>query len=442
MPSAHGARLLSLLFQFEQTQWWSADRLLQHQLRQLRGLLRHAVTTVPYYRDRLKGLDWPSGRDLTLDVFRQLPLLTRRDVQRAGAKLLSEKPPHPTVGETHTTGSTGEPVKVRRTQFDQLLWDAMTLRDHFWHQRDFSGKLAVIRGVGDSGKAQQGSVSGNWGLPASELFRTGPLAKLYSNVDVATQAAWLTRENPDYLLTYPSVVKALVQWYSAHGSRPPRLREVRTLGETVDTALRVSCRGVLGVPIVDGYSSQEFGYLGLQCPVSGQLHVMSENVLLEIIDDAGRECAPGEVGQVVATSLHNTAMPLIRYPLGDQAEAGDVCACGRGLPVIARVLGRIRNLLRRPDGTRVRLTLADQFANFGMVRQYQVIQRTLHELEVRLVVEAPLDAEWESRLRAALQRAMGYPFHLSLIYFSGELPRAPGNKFEEFVSRLPRDAGG
>ena len=439
MPSMHGAQLLSLLYQFEQTQWWSAERLLEHQLRQLQQLLRHAVATVPFYRERLKAAGFDARQPLTLDGLRALPLLTRRDIQRAGTDLHSTALPatYGRAGETRTSGSTGEPLTVRRTQIDQLLWEANTLRDHHWHQRDFSGKIAVIRSTGQDAKPPNGLLMKSWGLPAAELYKTGPLAKLDSGADVATQARWLLKQNPDYLLTYPSTVKSLIAWFSANGERPARLREVRTVGETVAPELRVACRDVLGALIVDGYTSQELGYIALQCPVSSAFHVMSESVLLEIINDEGKLCAPGEVGQVVVTGLHNAAMPLVRYALGDHAEAGAPCTCGRGLPAIARILGRVRNMATLPSGARKRLALVDAFSHFERVRQYQVIQHSLHEMEARLLVEAPLSAEEEARLRASLQGIMGYPFHISFVYFSGELPRKSGSKFEEFVSRLP-----
>src|SRR3546814_11153852 len=79
-------------------------------------------------------------------------------------------------------------------------------------------------------------------------------------------------------------------------------------------------------------------------------HAQSENVLLEVVDDDGRPCGPGETGRVLITSLHNFATPLIRYELGDYAEVGSPCACGRGLPVIKQVLGRKRNRLILSDG--------------------------------------------------------------------------------------------
>jgi phenylacetate-CoA ligase len=74
--------------------------------------------------------------------------------------------------------------------------------------------------------------------------------------------------------------------------------------------------------------------------------------------------------------------------------------------------------------------------DFPMIRQYQLIQRSLEDIEARLAVDKPLSAQEEARLRAVLQNAAGHPFHFSLIYFSGELPRGPRDKFEDFISRV------
>ena len=438
VPSQRGAQLLAMQYQFEQTQWWPAERLLERQLRQIHSLLRHAAVNVPFYRERLRSAGFDPKQKLTLSAFRALPLLTRRDVQRAGTAMHSTVIPavYGRTAETRTSGSTGEPVTVRRTQFDQLLWEANLLRDHHWHQRELSGKLALIRAEVKHARPPHGVMQPKWGR-ATDLFQTGPLVILDCATDIPTQAKWILQQNPDYLLTYPSILKSLLAWYSTHVERPGRLREVRTFAETLDSSVRAACQKVLGVPIVDGYSSEEMGYIALQCPTSEALHVMSESVLVEIVDESGQPCAPGEIGQVVVTTLHNVAMPLVRYALGDHAEAGAPCACGRGLPVIARVLGKIRNLVTLPSGKRFRPRFIDEFAAFPMVRQYQLIQRSLQDVEARLVVDAPLTAEIETRLRQALQGAIGYPFHISLIYFSGDLPRGPRGKFEEFVSRMP-----
>ena len=128
--------------------------------------------------------------------------------------------------------------------------------------------------------------------------------------------------------------------------RLPGLREVRTLGEASTPDLRALCREAWGVPLVDVYSAEEVGYIALQCPEHEHYHVQAESVLVEILDERGAPAPPGETGRVVVTDLHNFAMPLVRYEIGDYAEVGEPCACGRGLPVLRRIVGRVRNMLR------------------------------------------------------------------------------------------------
>src|SRR3546814_2899792 len=122
---------------------------------------------------------------------------------------------------------------------------------------------------------------------------------------------------------------------------------------TVGDSVRQAVRQAWDLPVKDSYSSEEAGYLAIQCPEHEVYHAQSENVLLEVVDDDGRPCRPGEIGRVLITSLHNFATPLIRYELGDYAEVGAPCACGRGLPVIRRIVGRQRNRLAPPERTTV-----------------------------------------------------------------------------------------
>jgi len=435
VPSQHGASLMSLLFQLDETQWWEPERLLAHQLGQLEALLRHAWETVPYYRMRLGATGYRPGVQLRLDEWRTLPLLTRRDIQSAGRSLraLRLPPEYTPLIEAQTSGATGEPVKVYGTPLDRLMWEAMTLRDHLWHERDFSARLAVIRPGGPA----RGEIAADWGPPASVVFDTGPLATLSLSTDIAAQAEWLKRRDPDYLLTFPNNLMSLIRYFSARQERPRRLRAVRTMSETVTAELRAACREHWGIPVTDCYSSQELGYIALQCPRRECYHVMAESVFVEILAADGSACEPGQTGRLVVTSLHNFAMPLIRYELRDHAEAGAPCPCGRGLPTIARILGRTRNMVRLPGGGQHWPQVGFMaFRDIAPVRQFQFVQRTLEEIEARFVADRPLTADEEARLAAVIRSALGHPFRIAFSYFDGEIPRGAGGKFEEFVSLL------
>jgi phenylacetate-CoA ligase len=380
----------------------------------------------------------PSSGELTLDAFRALPTLTRRDVQSAGDALHS-RALHPRFGgsfATHTSGSTGEPVKLLATELDRLVWEAITLRDHDWHDRDLRGRLASIRA--NVGAAADADALPDWGMPASELYVTGPAFTLTSNADHASQVRWLMQHRPDYLVTYPSNLGGLIDHCRRSGATLPGLREVRTTGETLTDELRARCRQTFGADVVDVYSSQECGYLALQCPASGLYHVMSEAVLLEVLAPDGRPCRAGETGELVATVLHNFASPLIRYRLGDHAEAGPPCPCGRGLPTLRRIHGRSRNLVRLPDGTRHwPLVGFYEYREIAPVRQYQAIQYGPTDIELRLVTDRPLHAAEESQLRAIVQRWLRYPFGVRFAYYPDRIPASPSGKFEDFICLVP-----
>jgi len=437
MVPGHAARLLALLHQFEQTQWWPAERILEHQMKQLRLVLIHAHQNSAFYRRRLDEAGFDPAAPLDLSRWNQLPILTRDEVQDTGESLYCRSFPS-THGETYeaqTSGSTGRVVKVRGTQLMNLFWQALTLREHHWHHRDLMGTLAIIR-LNPQARPPEGTVHQDWGLPTNQIHMTGPSMILNIATDIRAQAVWLERHQPHYLLTYPSNLAALISHFQQEGTRLKNLREVRTIGETLTPALRQACRERWEAPINDIYSSQEMGYIALQCPVCEGYHVQSEVVLVEILDDAGKPCAPGEIGRVVVSGLHNFAMPLIRYDLGDYAEAALPCPCGRGLPALSRILGRRRNLVTLPTGERFWPILGMyHFREIAPIRQFQVVQRALDMIEVRFVVDSPLEKSQEARLRALIQQSIGYPFKIEFTYLD-QIPKSEAGKFEEFISEV------
>ncbi|MCX7789497.1 MAG: hypothetical protein N2378_02550 [Chloroflexaceae bacterium] len=164
---------------------------------------------------------------------------------------------------------------------------------------------------------------------------------------------------------------------------------------------------------------------------------MADNLVVEVLDDRGTACGPGETGQLVITDLANHATPLVRYALGDYAEVAPACPCGRRLPALRRILGRSRNMVRYPDGTRRWPRVGfDRYRDIAPVIQYQLVQTALTAIEVRLVTERPLSAAEEAALAGVIRDALGYPFQLDFAYFPGRLPRGAGGKFEEFVCAL------
>ena len=229
-------------------------------------------------------------------------------------------------------------------------------------------------------------------------------------------------------------MEALIRHCAEADIKLPSLREVETLSEILPQGLRELCRKHWKVPLVDMYTTQEFGYLALQCPEHDHYHVQSEHVIHEILDENGRPCATDKSGRVVVTDLHNFATPLIRYDIGDYATAGAPCDCGRGLPVITNILGRQRNMIMLPDGTsHWPIPGYAEYNKIAPIKQFQFVQKTRENIEVNLVVGRPLSAQEEDRLKLLMNSKLGYAFNLQFNYHDN-IPHSASGKFEDFVS--------
>ena len=430
LPEGPAARMFGLAWQLGESQWWEAGEIERHQMRQLEQVAFHAVTTVPFYKDRLNCLSGIKPGELTFDRWREIPILRRAELQQAGAELYSSALPksHTPIIDATSSGSTGRPATVKITMVTRIFSDALTLRYHDWAGRDFSGKTCAIEII-QRGKSAEPT---GW----APGYVSGPMMFLPIDTPIDRQFDWLLENAPDYLLTYPTNLAALVRHSLDRGERIASLRQVATMSEVLDPETRDDCQEHWGVPVIESYSAKEAGTIALQCPEHGRLHLQSEALLVEILDESGRPCGPGEIGRVVVSDLHNLAMPLIRYEIGDYAEVGEPCPCGRGLPTLRRVLGRTRNRVRLPSGEYIWPRFgANRVSRMAPVLQSQLVQVSESEILVNLVVERPLTEDQEAALTGLYQKSLGHPFDLRFVYLD-EIPRSASGKFEDFRSEL------
>ena len=442
IPDANSSTQLALQYQLESSQWWSHEILRGFQFQQLKALIRHAASTVPYYQQLFSQHQITIPDQLTPEFFGTIPISTRSAIQHAGDLLQSRHIPadHGVPQLSTTSGSTGRPVKFARTGLTQTLWLAFALREHLWHSRDFSRKLCAIRWFPrGTAEAPAGMHYPTWGPIVAPIFASGPSASLNVVSSLQQQLDWLRQEEPDYLVSFPSNLVALSDYAIANHVKLPPLREIRTIGETVTEQSRLLIQDVLQAKLVDIYSCEEAGYLALQCPETGCYHIQSENVFLEIVDESGRPCLPGKIGRVLITTLHNYATPLIRYDIGDWAELGEQCSCGRGLPVINKIHGRSRNRLILPSGDNLFPYLGEHGeiakATGVKVHQFQCIQHTTTDIELKLVADRELSGGEQAKVAALMQKNLGYPFNIRFS-FHRDIPRSRTGKFEEFISNI------
>ena len=425
----------ALLYQLSRSQWWSQSSLQQHQLVQACNLLQHALKTVPYYEDALVDIDDEIWQKPTLQGWSSLPLLTREDIQASPEKLMTSALPsgHGRTFDLQTSGSTGRPIQVKGSRLTGLFYRTLGLRFHFWHKRDFRSKDLTVRSTRNVDMPPSGvRTMASW----VSGYKTGKSVLMDISLPTDVIYRQVLHEEPDYIQTHPSVVKALIDHSTESNRFPEHLKEIRTFGEVLDPELRMLCREYWKVPIADNYSATEVGVIALQCPEQEHYHVQSESVFVEVVDAQGLPCRPGEIGRIVVTVLHNFATPLIRYELGDYAEVGEKCSCGRGLPVLHRILGRVRNLVRLPDGRTLHPEFSSEKLNaIAPIRQYQLTQVSLEQIEVKLVMPRELTDVERTALCNYFSRNFRYDFRYRFLRVEN-IPKTEAGKYEVFRSDI------
>jgi len=428
--------------ELDRTQWLSAAELEHLQLQQLRTLVRHCSQQVPYYR-RLLTEAGLAGRPFdTLDDLRRLPLLTRNLIQQHAADLEARALPAgmtPT-GEMFTSGTNGVPIQVLRTTRTQLWWNALYLRDLEWCGLDPRGSIAVIRLLAkkpDLPRLLEGTAAGNWIDFLPYITANGPSYAMDIRQDPRRQLTWLRRIKPNYLLSFPSNLEFLAGLVQASGQPLPDLRAIQTIGETLTDAMRQRIEAGFGVPVKDTYSTTEAGYMASPCPQGHGLHVHAENILAEVLDEQDRPCAPGQTGRLVFTALHNFRAPLLRCDILDEVTlAPGPCPCGRGLPLWTRVEGRRHPLMHLANGKRKAIS-----ALYAIVRlvggslQFQIVQRAVEHVIVRVVPDATWTPAHAERIRAAVRDEVEAPIRVD-VEEKAVLERPPGGKLKIGIVEL------
>ncbi len=435
------AALKDVVRGLEASERWPAPELVAGTQSQLKLLLEWAANNVPYYMRAgslmaaLKILRRSPGR--FEEQWLQLPLLTKATLRSDGHALNAPVVPHThlPLDVVRTSGSTGIPVEVRTTAVTRIVWHALAVREHLWQRRDFSKRLGVIRSFQPAEGIRQGIDNPDWGPPVADLHRTGPASVVHVKQPVEVLVEWLRRFDPHYLLTYPSVAAAIFDALGP-GGRTPSLEEVRLMSEPVDIEFEARIKAAWGVRVSDIYSSNENGKIAMRCREHDNLHVQSEGTFVEILNERGLRCSTGESGQVVLTSLHNLATPLIRYQIGDYATVGEPCGCGRASLVIRKVQGRVRNMATSPDGRRYYPSTLYRIRAVTVVRQSQWVQTARDAIELRVVLERPLTVAETQQAIDIVRETLGFPYRVDIIAVEA-IARGPTGKFEEFLSLLP-----
>jgi phenylacetate-CoA ligase len=341
------AAQLRYLREFERTEFLGPEELRELQWQRLRDLLGHAYARCPFYAERFRRAGVVPGDLRRLEDLRALPPLEKHDIQDHGDAMVAQNWPAVDLIRNQTGGSTGTPITFYLSRDRKCSRAAATLRHNCWAGWRVGDRSAVIWG------APLDRPADTWRSRLRGWLLREPLWLDTANLTEETMLGFhraLRRYRPRVVLAYARAAVLFARYLKARGLEVYRPHSLVTSAEVLEPEERALLEQVFGCPVFNRYGCREVSVVASECPEHNGLHVMAEGLYLEIETPAG-PAAPGETGSILVTDLLNHAMPLIRYRIGDLgAWAAGECPCGRGLPRLERVAGRVTDFLVGCDG--------------------------------------------------------------------------------------------
>jgi phenylacetate-CoA ligase len=382
----------------EQSQWWSLEQIRDFQWQELRHLLKTALDSVPYYKQKYAGIRYEDVR--SPEDFARLPILTREEVRQYREQLRSTT----LAGNPHlhaTGGSSGEPVRFYRT-----------IESYDWRT------AAKTRAYSWSGLKPGVSSLHLWGGPVG----TPPWsARLKSDIDhwirneriistfLQSGELWrqiheeALRRKPEYLVGYVSSLVRFARFLEEGNLQRPRFHAAVAAAEPLTDTQRSYIEGVLDAPVFNTYGSREFMSIAGECE-NHRMHITAENLVVE----AGGADGSG-VASVLVSDLHNYGTVFLRYSIGDLGRlSSDTCSCGRGLPLLDAIVGRQNEVLRLADGRELNaLIFPHTLKEVPEILEYQVVQISRENIVLRLVTNPGLTEQGRSLIDRELRKVLG-----------------------------------
>lgn len=407
-----GRRTIERLNFLRRSQHWDRATLRSWQLARLNELLQQARAHSDYYREALRDVRLPLAGPEDL---RHLPVLTKDHIRRNFETLQCRNMPRARFVMSRTGGSTGEPM--------YYYWDKRGMdwnRASVYRSAEWAGVALGERTVQMSGSHY------DYGQAQKIFNRLIYLLQRYRDYSVAfltddlleSYYQGVRRWRPTSIWGYASGIHAFAGYVRRHHPEASFdfLRALITSSETLRPEQRDEINRVFGDNKVhDHYGSREM-YLGAECRAHQGYHLHAEVLLIEVVDRENNPCRPGEFGRIVVTDLSNRVFPFIRYEIGDVGVMADdtPCSCGVTLPRLAKIEGRIADVIVLRDRILTPPNFATLFSDMRGITAYQIRQDTPDEIRVFLVPGNGYTEDVTRYLLGAIRHMTGEGVKISL----------------------------
>ena len=362
-----------------------------------------------YYGPLLEGRDYsppPKGRDVSV-----LPVLTKDVIRRRRDDLRTSHAAKKGVVGISSGGSTGAPITIMQDA-EYRAWSEATQDYYFQHFLNVERSAARSAWLWGSERDLLGCGSRLDGLRvATSHFLQ---RKRFLNTFTVSDARWLeyiegiARHRPHYVAGYAGSLYQIATVARRHNVPLYRPAFVYSSAELLQGFMRARIEEQFGTRVYDFYGSLEVGAIAGECS-SGRKHIFVANNLVEVLDDEADGVAPGEEGRLIVTNLHNHAMPLLRYEIGDTGSlATDPCPCGSELPALQSLTGRVTDHFRLADGTLIHGEYFTHLFYFrDWVAHFQVDQLASNQVRISVVLAGARNEPDMREITASIRVVMG-----------------------------------
>ncbi len=430
----YGEQFRRQLEELEKTQWFSPEELVEYQNRKLRALVGHAYLTVPYYRwvmqkRNLTPADIRTGEDL-----HKLPVLTKTEVRKHQKHLLSSAYRKGQLIHGHTSGTTGSPL--------EFYWDKQMCvfnNAAFWRQARWAGlnpgdRFAVALGRTIAPTTQKKPPFWRMNYLHNQLW----ISSFHlSEGNLRHYIDKLQKFQPLALECYPSTAYIIARYLESRNETFP-VKAVLTSSETLFPFQREVIEKSFDCRVYDYYGLAERVVFASECDRHEGRHLNMEYGICEILDGDNNPLEGKKEGYVVGTSLHNYAMPFIRYRTSDlSAMKKKNCSCGRALPLIEDITTKAEDIIVTPTGNFISPSiLTHPFKPMKTIRMSQIVQDKIDHILIKVVPEPEYSRKDASMLLMEFRKRVGPRVHVDLEEVP-DIPRMASGKFKWVISKIP-----
>lgn len=426
---------LRQLKELERTQWLSVDEIKKIQWEKLKNLIDYAYVNVPYYRRTFDALNITPKDITTLDDLRKIPILNKEDITNNINKIISLNYGKKDLIKNSTGGSTGVNLHFFN---DKKRWghvSAIAIRNNRWAGLDIGDKSAMLWGsIFDLSLQDKFK-----GKIYNKLFRRLFLSSYdLSEKNMSAYAKKLVQYRPMVVTGYSSPLYLFAKFHEENNIEAINPKSIISSAEILYRYQRDLIESVFKCKVFNRYGCREFGSIAHECSEHSGLHVNAEHVYVECLKENGEPAASGEKGELVITDLDNYGMPFIRYKIGDLGVPSDrKCNCGRGLPLLEKIEGRTFDIIVGTNGRHLGGTFWTLLLRTAVngIKQFQVIQESKNELNIRIVVDEAFRLEYIDVLTNKIHAYCGEDMNVDFEIVD-EIPLTKSGKFRFVISKV------